>query len=87
MSVDVEFFVLDVELDKRQSRVQVIFAVQIPRIDSGIGRRLHVTSLKAAVSEYPLAVRPVTGENFPEKLSPLNQTENLTKKERCSPVD
>lgn len=55
LPVDVELLVLDVELDKRLTRVQPVLAMQGARVDTWVRRALNVACLQAAV----LRTRPI----------------------------
>lgn len=58
LTVDGKLLVLDVQLDEGQPGVEPVPALERPRVDSRVGRRLDVTRLQPAVAELALAVRP-----------------------------
>jgi hypothetical protein len=63
LAIYIELFVLYVKFDEGQPRVEMVTAVKTSGVNTGVSRRLYVTSLKAAVTENALTVGPGTMES------------------------
>lgn len=62
LAVDGELLVLQIQLYVGLAGVELVAAVEGPRIQAGVGGALDVAGLQAAVSVLPLTVGPKWGK-------------------------
>lgn len=58
LPVDRKMLIFQIQFDKRLSCVQTIATMQWPWIQSRVSWRLHITRLKATVTEFTFTIRP-----------------------------